>query len=71
MADIVERLRAAQAWQPIETAPRDHSPVLVWSREFGQIVAFRDVSWAWWPCPAVEPLPAVPTHWRPLPEAPA
>lgn len=57
-------------WQPIETAPRNHFPVLAWAREFGRVVAFRDVTWAWWPCPATEPLPSAPTHWQPLPEAP-
>ena len=58
-------------WQPIETMARDHFPVLAWSVEYGQIVAFQDVTWAWWPCPATEPLPGPPTHWMALPESPA
>ncbi len=58
-------------WQPIETFPRDHFPRLVWSRAYGQCVAFLDVTWAWWPVPATEALPSPPTHWRTLPERPA
>ncbi len=58
-------------WQPIETAPKNHFPVLAWSVEYGRVVAFLDVTWTWWPCPATEPLPNPPTHWMPLPERPA
>lgn len=58
------------AWQPIETKPRDHFPVLAWSEQFGAVVAFLDVTWTWWPCPATEQLPSAPTHWQPLPERP-
>jgi hypothetical protein len=60
-------------WQPIETAPKDHFPVLVWSEEFGRCVAFRDVTWTWWPLPITahhEPLEETPTHWMPLSPSP-
>ena len=57
------------AWQDIITAPENHFPVLVYGR-CGKIVAFRDVTWTWWPSPATEQLFCTPTHWRPLPEAP-
>ena len=58
-------------WQPIETKPRDHFPVLVYGL-YGQLVAFLDVTWMWWPFPAGEdgPLDYVPTHWQPLPAPP-
>lgn len=61
-----EGMAVVPGWQPIETKPRDHFPVLVWSEKLGQVVAFLDVTWAWWPCPAIEPLSSAPTHWRPL-----
>ena len=57
-------------WQPIETAPRNHFPVHVWSQKYGQFVAFLDITWTWWPVPAIEPLDDSPTHWRPLPQPP-
>lgn len=57
-------------WQPIETAPKNHLPVLIWSEETGRVVAFRDVAWTWWPCPASHPLSHPPTHWQPLPAPP-
>ena len=61
-----EGMAVVPGWQPIETKPRDHFQVLVWSERLGQVVAFLDVTWAWWPCPAIEPLSSAPTHWRPL-----
>lgn len=57
-------------WQPIETVPKNHFPVLTWSMKVGRVVAFRDVCWDWWPCPASYPLSHPPTHWMPLPELP-
>ena len=58
-------------WQPIETAPKNHFPVLVYGL-YGQMVAFKDVTWKWWPFPASEdgPLDFTPTHWMRLPEPP-
>ncbi len=57
-------------WQLIDTMPADHMPRLVWAIEYGRVVAFVDVTGAWWPCPATEPLPSPPTHWLPLPYSP-
>ena len=53
-------------WMPIETAPKDHLPILVCG-PYGRLVAFKDITWAWWPVPANEKLDYVPTHWQPLP----
>jgi len=52
-------------WLPIETAPKNHLPILVYG-PYGQLVAFKDITWAWWPVPASEKLDYTPTHWQPL-----
>lgn len=57
-------------WQLIDAAPRNHQPLLAWSLQTGVVVAFRDVTWTWWPRPAKEPLSTPPTHWMPLPASP-
>jgi hypothetical protein len=61
-----------QEWRPIEEAPMDHLPLLVWSIATGRMVAFRDVGWKWWPVPAHDALPErdQPTHFMPLPKPP-
>lgn len=60
-----------EGWQPIETAPRDHLAKLVWSPDLGMVVAFLDVTWAWWTVPNGDgPLETPPTYWRPLPAWP-
>lgn len=58
------------AWQPIETKPRNHFPVLVWG-PFGHRVAFQDVTWAWWEPAAADPIDWKPSHWMSLPARPA
>lgn len=68
LRELAERREGG--WQPIETAPKNHLPVLAWSLETGRVVAFRDVAWTWWPCPAHSPLSPSPTYWMPLPERP-
>jgi hypothetical protein len=78
-ADALTALAAAEAhirtkveaWQPIETAPRDGTEILGWDGVFMTVIETlpanyfgdgRDANW--------HPL-ARPTHWRPLPEPPA
>jgi hypothetical protein len=56
-------------WKPIDTAPKDHFTMLIYG-PYGQLVGFRDVTWAWWPFPATGALDYVPTHWQSLPEPP-
>lgn len=60
----------ANGWMPIETAAHDHFPKLVWSPRFGQIVAFLDATWTWWPIPPERRLKQKPTHWQPLAKRP-
>jgi hypothetical protein len=68
-------------WQPIATAPRDESYILIHQTgvlEPSQYVACFDPSWGddgWWlVCDGKDPELALrgpePTHWMPLPEAP-
>ena len=81
--DDVDALRAAladrdlgeavevQGWQPIETAPTDGGEVLVYvgkSYVGGCVVAVKDTNGDWldWDGDVWEP-----THWMPLPAAPA
>ena len=67
----VERLRAEAEWQPIETAPKDGTRILVASKMGGVYL----VSWwkgkrtARWDNGA-RPLYSTPTHWHPLPAPP-
>jgi len=70
------RVREAQQWQPIETAPKDGSRViLAWG---GKSMSgfFLDNSnspmpWAGWRTESMVPMPAgQPSHWMPLPAPP-
>lgn len=79
----VERLRAAQAWRPIETAPKDGTEIILFAIEEG----FEDEgpsvwigSWSTtaWYGPAwtayehrSETEYLTPTHWLPLPSPPS
>lgn len=75
-------LAILDAWQPIETAPRDETPVDLWSCKEGK--RYADCRWRWvpelgrpywfartggrmWNVGTDEHF----THWRPLPEPPA
>jgi hypothetical protein len=61
-------------WQPIETAPRDQTPVLVFDRGLGIVIAAwlggrwlrKDADRVW----ATPSQLVVPTRWAPLPEPP-
>jgi hypothetical protein len=72
-ADEITRLRAATAWQKIETAPRDGTTVLLWLVD-GQMMidgeyaiqGFHSAR-AW---RTEFHVTAEPTHWQPLPTPP-
>jgi hypothetical protein len=79
---ILAALRTAgfvieQDWQPIETAPRDGTQVLLIAR-YPTNVAWSDQYHSWWYTRAVTedvhwarwPHSFLPTHWRPLPAPP-
>ncbi len=72
-------------WQPIETAPRDGTPVLVFSPHVplsdptnvavGKFETYGEVSW-WAYCESVladitGQIEPEPTHWMPLPKPPS
>jgi hypothetical protein len=81
LTSIKARLReqhAQIAWQPIATAPKDGTEVLLYgvfakrsaARPFRAIGLWFEVNqtFAWW---VVAALPFTPTHWMPLPDPPA
>lgn len=65
----------AQGWQPIDTAPKD-GPIWVFNGEQGVMHWTEGECYALWVwtddvLSDVDPLPDQPTHWMPLPPAPA
>lgn len=56
-------------WQPIETAPKDGSDILVYHPERCEqfVCYYRECYWMFSPDGA---LATDPTHWMPLPEPP-
>lgn len=54
-------------WQPIESAPKDGTTVLVWSPTHGAFVAWNK-GHGWHTEPGV--YVRRPTHWMPIPEPP-
>jgi hypothetical protein len=57
-------------WQPIETAPKDGSPVLAFDGEDIAVVTYYHASdtLGWWE--VIYDVEFDPTHWMPLPPAP-
>ena len=65
--------RGPSDWQPIETAPKDGTWVLVYAQSWKEAppeVAQYDYSFGWY-MPGHEEPNEVLTHWMPLPELPA
>lgn len=60
-------------WQPISTAPKDASEVLVWDGPGEAFVAFwhgKREQWLWTIHDLSGDEVLAPTHWMPLPDAP-
>lgn len=80
------RVREAQQWQPIETAPKDGTEVIVYHPEAGVCAAFCPTEGFAWHCmdgqntvigrksgrsiPSMTSFINPPTHWMPLPAPP-
>jgi len=75
MAEILRIVREMGQWQPIETAPKDGTPILIFT-ERGQYVAdWAEFEIEYWHVHdgKFEPRPVrgpAPTHWIPLPDPP-
>jgi hypothetical protein len=58
-------------WQPIESAPKDGTPVLLWTKEWGAVVGRHDGYGIFGVSPPGEEMLGGATHWMPLPTPPA
>lgn len=58
-------------WQPIETAPKDGTPILVWIDDHVAEVEWDEDGWIGvWEDISSSSGDDYPTHWMPLPEPP-
>lgn len=68
--DLIEECGAYAVWQPIETAPKDGTEILLYSLNDIGLCYWRDdfvmQGWTW----GLEKRFNNPTHWMPLPKAP-
>jgi hypothetical protein len=73
LAQLLDEVReeATPKWQPIETAPRDGTRLLLWLPEWkrSEIGSWLSCSrmLGWW---SVQAKPVAPTLWQPLPDSP-
>jgi hypothetical protein len=61
-------------WQPIDTAPKDGTKILAYTNDGYKFPLVSQCVWddGWWPDVWESPEnPIEPTHWMPLPSAPA
>lgn len=68
-------MNAGDGWRPIETAPKDQE-ILVFTKPWGPIVASYSAEYGEWLSRMQVPVSIrdeeeLPTHWQPLPAAPA
>lgn len=62
----LKRDKAAETWQPIETAPKDGTSILVWAHNQSWEVRWDKYEWR---DPGGDHI-GDPTHWRTMPEGP-
>jgi hypothetical protein len=65
----IEELESKKQWQPIETAPKDESVLLLLENPRNIIEAYMTET-GWVDCWCSYVAPYKPTHWMPLPEPP-
>lgn len=69
-------MREALEWRPIDTAPRDGTPILLFARAVHARASIRLVGWyspteeQWLEASFTRPIGVVPTRWMPLPDFP-
>ncbi len=70
-ADLINKLAAERDWQPIATAPKDETQILIWweGDEFMNIGYWEDGKHGGWHSTEGERFES-PTHWQPLPAPP-
>ena len=70
LADRIKELEAKLEWQPIETAPKDGTPILLLIKSPRNAIqaSFSGSCWVDCWCAFVDPYE--PTHWMPLPSPP-
>lgn len=72
IARAIQAERNRSTWQPIESAPKDGTDILITTEGYGMLVrigfydAARDGVWSIWPGRDR----MNPTHWQPLPSPP-
>jgi hypothetical protein len=70
-ASAVAEAAGEKGWQPIETAPASVD-ILVFHKAFGILTAFKSPRGKWWNLNISKDEELMrPTHWQPLPVAPA
>lgn len=70
-ADGLLRVVAASPWRPIETAPRDGTPILLCGQTGDRIVGRWSTAFSGsWVLEAYDAIGIEPTHWMPLPSPP-
>lgn len=63
-------------WQPIESAPKDGTRVLLWASGWrhpfvGHASTEPNMAWLDVPTPTATQIEVFTTHWQPLPESPS
>ena len=71
--DLLAAVRAREGWQPMATAPKDGTPVLLWWPYWANVrplVGWWQNNGGWQSWEASDEDAKPPTHWRPLPSPP-
>ena len=69
----IKELETASVWQPIETAPKDGTDILLWVNDSEAVTGCTLPNDRYWsmPIPSMYYEYDHPTHWMPLPQPPS